>query len=161
MIYANDYKGLKDLKIVNKNLNWLEKHSKTDLDEKITPLAQASFLGRSRITELLLENPLIDINMTTEDHEYTPLSASCIAGNFEIVKILSENGADTNHQNSMGYTPLLYCFTRMSETANVYENKSICLKIAEILLQFAADINYYHHGKTLLMSFCGISMNLD
>jgi len=54
-------------------------------------------LGRGRITELLLENPLIDINMSTEDHEYTPLSSSCIAGNFEIVKILAENGADTNH----------------------------------------------------------------
>jgi ankyrin repeat protein len=77
------------------------------------------------------------------------------------VKILTENGADTNHQNSMGYTPLLYCFSRMTETSNIYENKNICLKIAEILLHFGADINYFHHGKTLLMSFCGISMSLD
>lgn len=122
------------MKITSKNLNWLEAHSKTDLDDKITPMACAAFLGRGRITELLLENPLIDINMATEDHEYTPLSASCMAGNFEIVKILAENGADTNYQNSMGYTPLLYCFSRMTETSNIYENKNICLKIAEILL---------------------------
>jgi hypothetical protein len=161
LIYANDYKGLKDMKIVSKNLNWLEKHSKTDLDDKISPLACAAFLGRGRITELLLQNPLIDINMTTEDHEYTPLSASCMAGNFEIVKILAENGADTNYQNSMGYTPLLYCFSRMTETTNVYENKNICLSIADVLLQHGAAVNYYHHGKTLLMSFCGISMALD
>ena len=49
----------------------------------------------------------------------------------------------------------------MTETSNVYENKNICIKIAEILLHFGADINYYHYGKTLLMTFCGISMNLD
>lgn len=61
----------------------------------------------------------------------------------------------------MGYTPLLYCFSRMTETSNVFENKSICIKIAEILLHFGSDVNYFHHGKTLLMSFCGITMNLD
>lgn len=66
------------MKVVNKNLNFLEKHSKTDLDDKISPLACAAFLGRPKITELLLENPLIDINMPTEDHEFTPLCASCI-----------------------------------------------------------------------------------
>ena len=49
----------------------------------------------------------------------------------------------------------------MTETNNVYENKNICTKIAEILFGFGADINHYHHGKTLLMNFCGISMNLD
>ena len=49
----------------------------------------------------------------------------------------------------------------MTETANIYENKNICIKIAEVLLQFGADINHFHHGKTLLMSFCGISMPLD
>lgn len=49
----------------------------------------------------------------------------------------------------------------MTETSNIYENKNICLKIAEILLNFGADVNYFHHGKTLLMSFCGISMKLD
>ena len=101
-IYANDYKGLKDMKIINKNLNWLERHFKTDLDDKITPLACASFLGRVRITELLLENALIDINMTTDENEFTPLSAACMAGNFEVVKLLSENGADVNHTNSLG-----------------------------------------------------------
>jgi hypothetical protein len=161
LIYANDYKGLKDMKIDNKDLNWLERHFKTDLDDKITPLACAAFLGRVWITELLLENPLIDINMVTEENEYTPLCAACMAGNFEIVKLLCENGVDVNHTNSMGQTPLLYCFSRMTETSNIYENKNICIKIAEILLSFGADINHFHHGKTLLMSFCGISMPLD
>jgi ankyrin repeat protein len=78
-------------------LNWKEKHSKTDLDDKITPLCCAAFLGRGRITELLLENPMIDINLGTDDHEYTPLCSASMAGNFEIVKLLAENGADVNH----------------------------------------------------------------
>lgn len=149
------------MKVDHKDLNWLERHFKTDLDDKITPLSCAAFLGRVRITELLLENPLIDINMMTQENEYTPLCAACMAGNFEIVKLLAENGADVNHNNSMGQTPLLYCFSRMTETNNIYENKNICIKIAEILLQFGAEINHFHHGKTLLMSFCGISMPLD
>lgn len=84
-----------------------------------------------------------------------------MAGNYEIVKLLAENGADINHENSMGQTPLLFCFSRMTETSNIYENKNICIKIAEILLTFGGDINHYHHGKTLLMDFCGISMALD
>ena len=53
------------MKIESKNLNWLERHSKTDLDDKITPLSCAASLGRVRVTELLLENALIDINMVT------------------------------------------------------------------------------------------------
>jgi len=161
LIYANDYKGLKDMKIVSRDLNWRDKHFKTDLDDLITPLSCAAFLGRARIMELLLENPMVDIDMATEDNEYTPLCAACMAGNFEIVKLLAENGADVNHENSMGQTPLLYCFSRMTETNNVYENKNICIKIAEILFSFGADLNHFHHGKTLLMNFCGISMNLD
>ena len=104
---------------------------------------------------------MVDVNMLTEENEYTPLCAACMAGNYEIVQLLAENGADVNYENSMGQTPLLYCFSRMTETNNVYENKNICIKIAEILLQFGADINHFHHGKTLLMDFCGISMKLD
>ena len=100
LIYANDYKGLKDLKVTNKDLNWRERHHKTDLDDRITPLSCSSFLGRLRVTELLLENPLIDLDLATEEHEYTPLSAACMAGNYEIVKLLAENGALVNHRNS-------------------------------------------------------------
>lgn len=102
MIYADDFKGLKDMKIVNKNLNWRERHFKTDLDDMITPLSCAAFLGRVKIIELLLQNPLIDINMTTEENEYTALCSACMAGNFEIVKVLAENGADVNFQNTKG-----------------------------------------------------------
>jgi hypothetical protein len=116
LIFANDFKGLKDLKVTSKNMNWRERHFKTDLDDRITPLSCAAFLGRLKITELLLENTLLDLDMHTMEHEYTPLSSACMAGNYEIVKLLSENGANVNHHNSMGYTPMLYAFSRMTET---------------------------------------------
>lgn len=116
LVYANDFKGLKDLKVTQKNLNWRERHNKTDLDDRITPLSCAAFLGRLKITELLLENTLLDLDMETEEHEYTPLSAACMAGNYEIVKLLAENGAQVNHRNSLGYTPMLFAFSRMTET---------------------------------------------
>lgn len=134
LIWSNDIEGLKAIKVVAKNINWVERHVKTDLDDKITPLACAAFLGRAKIVELLLENPWIDINQPTFENEYSPLASACMAGQFETVKILCENGADVNCENSMGQSPLLFCFSRMTETTNVYENKNICIMIAEILL---------------------------
>ena len=163
LIYANDYSSLKDAlkQPFNKNLNWLERHAKTDLDDRITPLSCAAFLGRVHIVQLLLENPLLDMNQATEESGFTPLSAACAAGHFEVVRLLVENGADVNLANSLGQTPLIFCFTRMTETTNVYENKQICLKIAETLLEHGADIDHIVAGRTLLQSFCAIQLPLD
>ena len=56
LIYANDKYSLQNNKrlITEKNLNWLEPYPKADLDELITPLTCAAFLGRAEIVELLL-----------------------------------------------------------------------------------------------------------
>lgn len=32
LIYSNDEKSLRDMKLKNKDLNWLEQHNQTDLD---------------------------------------------------------------------------------------------------------------------------------
>lgn len=73
--------------------------------------------------ELLLNNfETIDINLSTDSTQYTPLSAACMAGNFEIVQLLAENGADVNKCDSMQQSPLIYCFSRMNEEENIYEN---------------------------------------
>ena len=80
-----------------RNLNWYGEHLKTNLDNQITPLCQASYLGRKAIVELMIENyPYLDLNLATKDNNYTPLSSACMAGNFEIVCTLCENGADVN-----------------------------------------------------------------
>ena len=102
IIYANDYYSLMNNKrlVTDKNLNWLEPHPKTDLDELITPLTCAAFLGRTDIVELLLQNPNLDLEMATMENEYTALMAACMAGCLEVVSFLAENGADVNAMNS-------------------------------------------------------------
>ena len=103
-IYANDYYSLMNNQrlVTDKNLNWLEPHPKTDLDELITPLTCAAFLGRANIVVLLLQNPQIDLEMATIENEYTALMAASMAGCLEVVSYLAENGADVNAMNSLG-----------------------------------------------------------
>ena len=165
IIFANDYYNLMNNKrlVTEKNLNWLEPHPKTDLDELISPLTCAAFLGRSDIVELLLKNASIDLEMATVENEYTALMAACMAGSLEVVSFLAENGADVNAMNSQGQTPLIHCFSRLTENTdcNPFENKSLCFRIAEILFSYGADINMLSMNRTLLMNFCGISMRMD
>ena len=103
-IYANDLTTLQNNSriIMDKSLNWLEPHPRTDLDELVTPLTCAAFLGRLQILELLLENQNLDLEMPTVENEYTALHAACMAGRFDIVQCLCENGSDVNAMNSLG-----------------------------------------------------------
>jgi ankyrin repeat protein len=81
------------------------------------------------------------LNLTTLENNYTALSAACMAGNYEIVCYLSENGADVNKLDSMEQSALIYCFSRLNEDENYYENKALALKMADVLLSFGANIN--------------------
>jgi len=64
-----------------------------------------------------------------------------MAGHFDIVCILAENGADVNQVDVMEQSPLIYCFSRMNEDENYYENKSLALKMADVLLEHGAEID--------------------
>lgn len=47
---------------------------------------------------------------------------------------------------------------------NVFENRKICFKMAELILQYGGDINWIvdkTHGYTLLMQLCSIRMTLN
>ena len=57
MIIENKYKEMMDNKIHEKNMNYLIEYPDVALDEQITPLTTAAFLGRKEILSLLLENP--------------------------------------------------------------------------------------------------------
>ena len=83
-----------------------------------------------------------------------------MAGQYEIVTLLAENGANVNFINSMGQTPIIHCFSRLAEPENIYSNVMICRKMAEVLLEFGADINKYSLNKTYLMNFCSVDMKL-
>ena len=49
-----------------RNLNWHDQHIKSNLDNKITPLSQAAYLGRKRIIEIMLEHyTYLDLNLST------------------------------------------------------------------------------------------------
>ena len=85
--------------------------------------------------EILLNNyAYIDLNMETKEAGYTPISSACMAGNFDVVCMLAENGADVNKLDAMEQSPLIYCFSRMNEDENYYENKALALKMADVLL---------------------------
>ena len=81
------------------------------------------------------------MNLATQDSGYTALSAACIAGNYDIVCLLAENGADVNLLDEMQQSPLIYCFSRLNEDENYYENKALALRMADKLLKAGADIN--------------------
>jgi ankyrin repeat protein len=108
LIYENDLEKLYAVDLKNRNLNFRASHPDTDLDDKITPLAAAAFLGRYEIVELLLENPMTDIDLATEDTGLTPLSSACAAGHYMIVRLLVENGADVNKTTGLDFSPLYY-----------------------------------------------------
>jgi len=79
-----------------------------------------------------LENSInIDLNLATKQNSYTALSAACMAGNYDIVCLLSEYGADVNKLDSTEQSPLIYCFSRLNEDENYYENKTLALKMAD------------------------------
>lgn len=139
----------------------MEAHPKTDLDERISPLSCAAFLGRLQVLELLLESPTIDLEFTTQENEYSALQVACMGGHLDCVQFLAENGADVNFMNSIGQTPLIHCFSRITETENMYENSNICLLIAQVLLDNGANINQVSMGRTILMQFCALTMRLD
>jgi ankyrin repeat protein len=160
-IYTNNIEGLMNMKVISKNLNWLEAHPRTDLDELISPLTCAAFLGRFQVLELLLQSPTIDLELTTQENEYSALQVACMGGHLDCVQFLAENGADVNFMNSQGQTPLIHCFSRITETENMFENRNICLLMAEVLLKNGANINQLSNGRTILMQFCALTMRLD
>jgi len=58
-----------------------------------------------------------------------------------------------------GSVPLFYCFHRLEEEKNYFENKYLCFKLAEMLIQKGADIDAIVCQKknyTLLLMFCAV-----
>ena len=105
-IYENSVKDLKRFNFTSKNLNYHVQHPETELDEKITPLTAASFLGRHEVVQMILKNTSVEIDLPTEGVRMTPLAAACAGGHFLVVRTLVENGADINLTTSLDFPPL-------------------------------------------------------
>lgn len=101
--------------------------------------------------------------MCSDDCGFTPLNAACKGGFFEIVEFLIRKGANVHKANIYGQTPFFHCFSRLEEDSNYFENKYLCLKLAEFLLDKGAnidDIVNIEKGYTTLMVFCAVKSNL-
>jgi len=77
-------------------LNFCINFSEIELDEKISPLVLACYLGRIELVKMCLSNSAIDIDYGTEPNDITPLISACMSSNFEIMKLLIETGAEVN-----------------------------------------------------------------
>ncbi|CAD8083796.1 unnamed protein product [Paramecium sonneborni] len=164
LIHQNDYDTLKELGINKANINFLEQFNEIEVDQKISPLICACYLGRLEIVKLLLSNQQVDVDLASMDSGQTPLSIAAMTGNYEILKILLDAGAEVNKPNIFNQTAFIMCFARLEEEKNVFENRKICFKMAELLLHYGADINWIvdkTHGFNLLMQLCSIRMELN
>ena len=156
LIIKNEIQSLQDLNLYNENLNYRNNCGDLIIDNELTPLLVAVFLGKNEIIKLLLENETIDVNMESFDSLYTPLNISCLNGNYEILSLLLESGAYTNKPDFLNRTPLMNCFCRLDEKENKFENSKICFKMSIMLLNYGADINWIvdlKRGYNILMYF--------
>jgi ankyrin repeat protein len=147
-----------------RELNYLEEFTEVEIDAQITPLILAAHLGRVEITKILMENESLDVDKGSNDLQLTPLSVACAAGNFEVIEILLNNGANVNKADTLSRPPLYFCFIRLQEDSNVFENQLICMKMARLMLQGGADPNFVvnkEKGRTLLMEYCGITVDMS
>eukprot|EP01016_Furgasonia_blochmanni_P034527 TRINITY_DN3738_c0_g1_i7.p1 TRINITY_DN3738_c0_g1~~TRINITY_DN3738_c0_g1_i7.p1 ORF type:complete len:331 (+),score=41.70 TRINITY_DN3738_c0_g1_i7:138-1130(+) len=159
LIHRNELDSLKALGIRTANMNFLVEFDEVEIDTKITPLICACYFGRSDIVKMLLSNPTIDVDLATDESGFTPLCIACVTANYEIVKLLLDHDAEVNKPSVFNQTPLVYCFSRLEEESHFYENKKIAMMMAELLLQYGADINWIvdkSKGYTLLMQFCSM-----
>ena len=94
-------------------------------DDGCTPLFIASWYGRTKVVEKLLEAGA-DVNQAT-NNGMTPLIIASWKGHTEVVEKLLEAGADVNQADNHGWTPLY--------NASRFGRK----EVAEILLRGGAD----------------------
>ena len=79
-------------------------------DFKRTPLQGAIAYDRTDVINLLLQEPNIDINLTTA-HNYTALNTACMINRPNIVRqLLKVPGIDPNIPNAFGRTPLFEAY---------------------------------------------------
>lgn len=147
------------MNIISMKFNYLEEVKHIPLDKSISPLILASYLGRLEIVKLLLSNTDTEVDFASNDTGYTALIASCISGFYEIAEHLIAKGANIFHKNKEGFSALYYCFCRLEEESNYFENKRLCFKLVNLLLEKGVNIDDVinsNKGYTMLMTFCAV-----
>ncbi len=87
-----------------------------------------------------------------------------MCGNYEIARILLLANCEVNKPNNLNHSPLAVIIFRLVEEPYSFENKKICLRIADMLLKHGGDINWIidkNRGYTLLHYFCSMKMKMN
>ncbi|OAA53440.1 Ankyrin repeat-containing domain protein [Akanthomyces lecanii RCEF 1005] len=105
-VAVGDIEGLQRALDSGADINGLHKHaSKNDQQEyTYTPLQVAAHCGRVGAAEYLLKRGAL-VDSTNPDLD-TAFSVAVDVGALKTAQLLRESGADVNHQNEKGYTPL-------------------------------------------------------
>ena len=90
-----------------------------------------------RRTAQILLDAGANVNHTTTDFGMTPLAFAVNAGNAELVNLLLSSGADANHIDREGLTPLLRAIWKRDESQSV----AVRARLATALLRGGARIN--------------------
>lgn len=119
--------------------------------------------GKTELAKLLLKHPMIDIDLHTPNNRQNPLIVACLGRNYEFVKLLLDSGAEVNKPNAFNDTPLITIINRLMEDSSSFENRCICFKIGEVLVNHGADMNWIIDkvkGYTLLHLLCACQLKL-
>lgn len=165
LIFFNDTVGLKTGGLLKGDLNFAVPFPELEIDDKVTPLVLASYLGRNEIVSLMIEqNRDLDLDLPSRDSGFTPLMMACKTANYDVVKILLEHGAEPNIPNAFNQVALSFCFARLDESENTYENNKIAFLMADLIIQHGGDVNWIidkQRGYTFLMQYCSIKHELS
>lgn len=81
-----------------------------------------------------------------------------------MVKFLLDSNAEVNKPNIFNQTPLIAIMNRLIEDSSGFENRCICFKIADILINHGADMNWILdkiRGYTLLHTLCSTALKMN
>ncbi|KAK6183473.1 hypothetical protein SNE40_010949 [Patella caerulea] len=96
--------------------------------ERNTPLMEAMVTRKKEIVQMLLDNPKLDVNATNFRKE-TALTIAVRVRRRELLPLLIARGADSNHVDCTGFTPLIHAVLEEDD------------KLLRLLLELGADVN--------------------
>ncbi|XP_050407181.1 ankyrin-1 [Patella vulgata] len=96
--------------------------------ERNTPLMEAILTRKKEIVQILLDNPKLDVNAINFRKE-TVLTIAVRVRRKELLPLLIARGADPNHVDCTGFTPLIHAVLEEDD------------KLLRQLLELGADIN--------------------
>lgn len=114
----------------------------------------AAVMGKERLVELLLnfnECPIDD----PDDTNATPLILATLKGSLPIVKMLLERGANVNHRNTNGHTPVKYAGSKnhkdlLVHLLNMNGDPNVRDHIGDTPLHRIASMEHHDCLRTLL-----------